>query len=133
MSNYPPPQREKLIWAALDFDGTIAESTWTASNPTALPGHPIHRNIHKLYKLIDAGYKIVIHTSRSWADYELVESWFNSWGIHFDKIVCGKLLADIYCDDRAIYSEDWSWLPTDRQPKGLTLLKGVNDDTPAAG
>ena len=122
MSNYPPAPRSELKWAAVDYDGTIAESTWTASNPTALPGPPIHRNIHKLYRLINAGYKIVIHTSRSWADYELIESWFTEWGIHFDKIVCGKLLADVMVDDRALYSEDWSWLPSDRQPRALELL-----------
>lgn len=110
----PPPQPDELIWAAVDFDGTVCYSTWRVDNPTAPPGEPIWENIRKLNQLIDAGYKIVIHTSRAWADYVVIEHWFNHYGIHFDKIICGKLLAKVYVDDRAVNAFD-EWLSREDQ------------------
>lgn len=108
-SNYPPPQREELIWAAVDFDGTIAYSTWSADNPTALPGDPIPENVHKLWQLANDGYKIIVHTSRSWADYELIEAYMIKHGLPFSRIICGKLLAKVYIDDRAVHADDDDW------------------------
>ena len=108
-SEYPPPQREDLIWCAIDFDGTIAYSTWSPEDPLALPGEPIERNIRKLRQLVEAGYKIVVHTSRSWCDYELIEAYLNLHHIPFSRIVCGKLLARVYVDDRAVHADDPDW------------------------
>src|SRR5690606_32092345 len=105
----PPPQPEQLLWAAVDFDGTLCESTWTVETPHAPPGPPIERNVRKLNELVERGMKIAIHTSRSWADYSLIEHWMNHHKIHFDRIVCGKLLARVYVDDRSVFSEDDSW------------------------
>jgi hypothetical protein len=114
------PPRGKLLWAAVDLDGTLAEGVWTADNPTADIG-PV-----KVYKngrtakdlaieLVKAGYKIVVHTARSWTDYENIEKWLNHNGIPFRGIVCGKLLAAMYIDDRAISAFEYSWLP-ENQP-----------------
>jgi len=104
----PPPIRDSLLWYAVDFDSTIATGTWSIDNPHSIPGAPM--NIHKLQEVIDAGFKVAIHTSRGWADYELVECWLLHHSIPFDKIVCGKLLAHRYVDDRAINAEANSWL-----------------------
>lgn len=106
---YPPKQRANLLWAAVDFDGTIAESSWSPENPTALPGDPIWENIAKLNVLVAAGYKIVVHTSRSWADYELIEAYLTRHRIPFSRIVCGKLLARVYVDDRAVHADELDW------------------------
>jgi hydroxymethylpyrimidine pyrophosphatase-like HAD family hydrolase len=108
--SYPPKQRSELLWAAIDFDGTIATSTWTPDNPLALPGAPIEGVRWKLWALIGQGYKVVIHTSRPWSDYELIESYLNHHGLPHNKVICGKLLAAVYVDDRAVHSsrEDWS-------------------------
>ena len=106
-----PPQREELKWVAVDFDGTLAESTWDAADPTAAPGEVILRNVDKLEELAEAGWKIVIHTARPWSDYEIVESWLNWYCLPYDKIVCGKLLAALYVDDRALHADYPSWIP----------------------
>jgi predicted mannosyl-3-phosphoglycerate phosphatase (HAD superfamily) len=104
-------QRENLLWAIVDFDGTLAESTWTVDNPHAAPGQPILDNLDKLDELSDAGYKIIIHTSRGSADYELIESWLNEFQVPFKQILTGKPLGAIYIDDRGRHSDAESWLP----------------------
>lgn len=106
------PQRHDLLWLAVDLDGTLAEGIWMPSNPTSAIGDPIRRNLVKLREAVRAGYKPVIHTSRPWTDYEAIEAWLIHHDIPFKSIVCGKLLAALYIDDRARYSEDSSWLPS---------------------
>lgn len=96
----PPAQRDKLIWLAVDFDGTIAESTWSPENPNAVPGPPIEHSVSEINRCVAEGWKIAIHTSRSWAGYELIEKYMIDHNIPFHKIICGKLLAHRYIDDR---------------------------------
>lgn len=99
----PPAQLAELIWAAVDFDGTVCESTWSPENPNATPGPPIKETVDEMWRIKqEKGMKIVIHTSRSWADYNIIEAYLNFHGIPFDRIVCGKLLARIYVDDRNV-------------------------------
>jgi hypothetical protein len=107
----PPPPRSNLKWAAIDLDGTLAEPVWTPDNPTAEIGAPILANVGKLRQLVFWGYKIVIHTSRPWTDYEAIEGWLNHHEIPFHKIQPGKILAAIYVDDRARHADAESWLP----------------------
>lgn len=101
---------DELKWAAVDFDGTLAESSWSAENPTHEPGEPIWRNVAKLDELHAGGYKIVIHTARAWADYTVIEEWLHLHGIPADRIICGKLLAHVYIDDRAVNATEGSWI-----------------------
>lgn len=108
---YPPAQRVDLKWAAVDFDGTVAHSSWTPGEPNALPGDPIWDNVVKLDELRQAGWKIVIHTARPWSDYELIEAYLDHHHIHYDRIECGKLLAGVYVDDRAINASALDWRP----------------------
>lgn len=110
MTFEPPKPRAELLWLAVDFDGTLCESTWSVDNPTAIPGNPIAKNVVKLNRAVADGFKIWIHTSRPSSDYELVEAWLNHWGIHFDGIVTGKLLAYKYIDDRAVNAFDEEWV-----------------------
>lgn len=116
--------RSELLWAAVDLDGTIAEPIWTPENPTSEIGAPIEENVDKLFELVENGYKIVIHTSRPWTDYEAIEGWLNYYNIPFRSIVCGKLLAKIYIDDRARWSEATSWLPPKDLVQGSELRAG---------
>ena len=102
-----PEPRQELIWAAVDFDGTLVNSEM----PDFALGEPIWRNVGKLWQLVAYDYKIIIHTARSWENYETIESWLNHYEIPFDRIVCGKLLAAIYVDDRACHADESMWLP----------------------
>jgi hypothetical protein len=109
----PPvvPQREKLLWVGVDLDGTLATPVWTPSNPTSEIGYPITENVNKIQKLISAGYKVIVHTSRPWTDYEAIENWLNHYSIPFREIQCGKPLYAAYIDDRAINARELSWMP----------------------
>lgn len=111
MTFQQPPPRSNLLWLAVDLDGTLAKPVWTPDNPTSEIGDPIWSNISKLRLAVEAGYKIVIHTSRPWTDYEAIESWLNHWRIPFSRIVCGKILAALYIDDRGRHADAESWLP----------------------
>lgn len=105
------PQRANLLWLGIDLDGTLAEPIWTPENPHAGIGDPIGRNVAKLREAVDAGYKVVIHTSRPDSDYELIEAWLNLHDIPFKAIRTGKPLCALYIDDRGRHAEEESWLP----------------------
>jgi hypothetical protein len=110
--SYPHPSpRRNLMWAGVDLDGTLAAPVWTPDNPTSEIGAPLADNVLKVYRLYEAGYKIIIHTSRPWTDYEAVESWLRYHGIPFREIQCGKPLFAVYVDDRARNARDDDWFP----------------------
>jgi hydroxymethylpyrimidine pyrophosphatase-like HAD family hydrolase len=96
---------EKLNWYAVDFDGTLAEK-----NADFSIGEPIKENIAKLDKVVESGYKIIIHTARHWEDYKAIEAWLDRHNIPYKGIVCGKILAHRYVDDRAINADKETWV-----------------------
>lgn len=102
--------RSELIWIALDHDGTMARSCWSPSNPTSEIGEPIPENVAKALALVAEGWKLVVHTARPWADYEALEAWYAHYEIPVRAIVCGKILALAYVDDRALSSTDGDWV-----------------------
>lgn len=109
-----PPKvlpRSYLMWLAVDLDSTLAQGVWTPEEPTSEIGDPIWANVVKVRVLAAKGWKIVIHTSRPWHDYEAIEVWANHYKVPFSRIVCGKLLAAAYIDDRAINADDPDWAP----------------------
>jgi hypothetical protein len=109
----PPeiPVRDKLIWVGVDLDGTLAAPLWTPENPTSEIGDPIWDNVKKVHELVENGYKIIIHTSRAWTDYQFIEHWLDHYDIPFKEIQCGKPLYAAYVDDRAVHADKESWLP----------------------
>lgn len=116
------PPRSKLIWAAVDLDNTLAEGVWTPDNPTSDIGTvKVYKNGKTAKDLVDelvaAGYKIIVHTARSWTDVENIERWLEYNQIPYRQVVCGKLLAAIYVDDRAISAFEDSWLPDKQERK----------------
>jgi hypothetical protein len=106
-----PRTADRLQWYAVDLDGTLAEAWYPGAAEHSI-GAPIIANIIKCRAIVGAGHKVVIHTSRPWADYELIEWWLHANGVPFSRIVCGKLMAKFYIDDRNGPSADAeSWLP----------------------
>lgn len=106
-----PGPRSRLLWIGVDLDGTLAEHIWTPENPTSDIGDPILENVAKLEELVAHGYKIVIHTSRGWTDYEAIETWLRFHRIPYREIQCGKPLYALYIDDRGRHADTESWLP----------------------
>lgn len=109
---FPPRPNADLRWLAVDLDGTLSTPEWPTGNYPGWPlGEPIRENVLKLGAAVLRGWKIVIHTARPWSDYEMIEKWLRAHEIPFDKIVCGKLLAAAYIDDRAIPADADRWYP----------------------
>ena len=101
-----PIQERQLKWLAIDLDRTIAENS---PYPEYNLLKPIKEAALFLQQLTLDGWKIIIYTSRPWSDYDKVEKWLNKYKIPFRRIVCGKLLAKYFIDDRAIeFKGDWS-------------------------
>lgn len=101
------PDRQRLNWLAVDLDGTLAESIWPAGGI----GSPIWSNVAKVHHAHAEGWTIVIHTSRGWEAHETITGWLRKYGIPFQAVVCGKLLAAGYVDDRAILPSAELWTP----------------------
>lgn len=97
----------ELKWIAVDLDGTIAEQVW----PETGIGAPIERNLRKLDELDAFGWTIVVHTSRGWEHHKAIEDWLMDQGVQYSHVVCGKLLAHRYVDDRNVDVNAESWLP----------------------
>ncbi len=92
-------------WLAVDLDKTIATSNY----PDFKLEEPINGAKRALYDLIIDGWKIIIHTSRPWSEYDVIEKWLIDNSIPFRRIVCGKLFAKYYIDDRGIkFDGDWN-------------------------
>jgi hypothetical protein len=126
-----PALRTDLLWVSVDLDNTLAEGIWTPENPTREIGPPIGENVAKARELHESGYKLVINTSRPWHDYETIETWLEYWKIPHRRIICGKVLAAVYVDDRARHSDAASWLP-DRPElyhgdQGLAAYRAENE------
>jgi len=94
-------KRERIIKgmvAGIDLDNTIAHS----DSLDFKLRKPIKGAKEALDKLTKDGWKIIIYTSRSWVEYDIIERWLNKNKIPFRRIVCGKLFAKYYIDDRAV-------------------------------
>lgn len=111
MTDTQPGPRADLKWLAIDLDGTLAEPTWRPDNPTTEIGPPIRHNVQKARDAAGLGWKIVIHTARPWTDYEAIEWWCHRYGVPARRIVCGKILAQLYIDDKGRHESAESWLP----------------------
>lgn len=103
----PDQPAEEDLPIAVDFDGTLAVSVW----PDPGIGAPIRRNIVKVRELYRAGYQIVIHTARPHTDSLDLSLWLMDHNVPFDRIVCDKLLARLYVDDRARHADEADWKP----------------------
>jgi hypothetical protein len=106
------PELDELKWLAVDLDGCLAETVFDAGDPSTAHsiGKPIKRNVEKLRRAVAKGYNIAIHTSKPWADYVRIERWCKLNSIPYKIIVCGKLLAHRYVDDRSVNSEEPEWV-----------------------
>jgi len=103
---YIPP-RDDLLWIGVDLDGTLAESVY----PEEGIGKPIKVNWVKLHEAVRKGYKIIIHSSRPWSDYEMVEAWLKLHRVPYREIQLGKPLYAAYIDDRNILPGASQWTP----------------------
>lgn len=106
-----PPTDAQLKTAVIDLDGTLAENIWEPGQAKSFIGEPLDHGVNQLMKLYLEGYRIVIFTSRSWQDQVMIEAWLVAHEIPFNQVICGKPLATIYIDDKAVSAYALSWVP----------------------
>ena len=83
---------------AFDFDGVLATPAW----PYESIGEPIEEGIALFNHYLAKGYKPFVFTSRSWHQKPDIEDWcWTHIGVRVE-VVCGKPLATMYIDDRAV-------------------------------
>jgi len=87
--------------AVVDLDGVICEEMPTFERSLA---QPVVGAREDLMMLRNEGWTIIIHTARSWAEYEMTLRWLYDNSIAFDQLVMGKPMATMVIDDRAVTS-----------------------------
>ena len=91
----------KLI---IDLDGTICSEEKQFSRALAKIKDGAKESLEKLR---DKGYKIIIYSARTWAEYEMTENWLKENKVPYDQIILGKPQGDYWIDDRAIRFRSW--------------------------
>ena len=98
----------KNLRIAFDIDGTICPNT-NGKYDEAKPYPEMVKLINELY---DAGHYIIFNTARGMGRgssvpgraatfyYRLTQNQLEAWGIKYHELHLGKLLADVYFDDR---------------------------------
>ena len=92
---------------ACDFDFTLAHyyeedlgKPYTTKLPIRAMVNKAVFDVLKKYQI--AGHKVIIHSSRSWEDYNVIQDWLITNHVPFNDIVLGKFKADMYIDDKAV-------------------------------
>ena len=93
--------RDRYDWCAFDLDSTLA---YYEKGLIGI-GAPIEAGVNKLLECEKDGKTIIIHTARAWADYINIKNWLDDYKVPYDMIVCGKLGAGEYYDDRNKFIE----------------------------
>jgi capsule biosynthesis phosphatase len=95
-----------------DLDNTLVTYPTIINDYSSVK--PIHKNIQLLNNLKNDGHEIIIHTARRMATHKgnigkvikdiaaVTINTLDKFDIHYDELIFGKPIADIYVDDRAI-------------------------------
>lgn len=98
-------QKWRLVF---DIDGTICNNT----NGSYEDAHPYKDMIALINEMYDAGHYIIFHTARGMGKHNgnralAYKDWFcltkmqlEDWGVKFHELHLGKILGDVYVDDR---------------------------------
>jgi len=83
---------------AFDFDGTLNHDS-----RNLYPGPPRPEMIEVLRSLYDAGWWVVIFSSRSTTHYPVIATWLATWQVPYSQICLGsKPPCDVYVDDKGL-------------------------------
>jgi len=91
---------------AVDFDGTITNGgEWNEESNPMEPNHAMKQHLIKEFDGTKGAF-IVVYTARPHIHHEFLRRWLTKYGIPFNAIVCGKVRADVYIDDKAINARE---------------------------
>jgi hypothetical protein len=93
----------------IDFDGTLITEHWPHDEDLSICT-PLLGNIQKVWEIKDAGHNIEIFTSRPSWHRNHIERWLSEHNVPFDRVTFGKPIGIKYIDNKAVHSEEESWL-----------------------
>ena len=85
----------------VDMDGILCDESKTFER---IFTNPIQKNIDIVNRLYYIGATIIIHTARGWGELKITLQQLRDWNVLYHTVICGKPIADIVIDDRAINS-----------------------------
>jgi len=100
-----------------DIDDTISTNIRRTGYNNCKPIKSVIQKINELHD--EQGYKIILHTSRGMLSCNgdiqkateknkyILEQWLKNNDVHYDDIVFGKPLADLYVDDKAMNPQEF--------------------------
>lgn len=117
-------ERVRIVF---DVDDTICSNVRRLSYDKCEPNTEVINKINHLHD--DLGFQIVLYTARGMVscggdmerilrkNKDVLEDWLERHDVHYDELVFGKPIADLYVDDRCIDVEDFV-------QQGFEVLKG---------
>ena len=96
LSNCAIEKTKKARTIAVDFDGTLCKNRYPAI------GDPNMRLIQSLIQNRKDGDKVVLFTSREGHLLSAAVEFCRRHGLEFDAVFGGKVIANIYIDDKAV-------------------------------
>ena len=92
-----------------DIDGTVSTNT----NGDYVNAEPYEQRIEHVNALFHAGHFIKLFTARGsttgidWREPTVAQ--LSRWGVCYHELIMGKPHADLFIDDKSIYSELYDW------------------------
>lgn len=103
------PESPAFLTYCFDIDGTICTNTEGSYHEA----RPFGERIAAVNRLFRSGHRIVYFTARgstTGIDWRaLTESQLSTWGARYHELILGKPYADVFVDDRAVHSDDFTW------------------------
>lgn len=122
---------------AVDIDGVVADAKdydddrpWDQKYAEACLVQGAGQGLRSL---VDDGFKVVLHTARWECNRATTLEWLTEHGLkhgtHWHELVCDKLSADVYIDDRAYRFRSWEDVIEDLCPTlEVRSVRGPNPD-----
>lgn len=95
-----------------DVDDTICSNVRRLGYDKCIPDREVIAKINHLHDAL--GFKIILHTARGMVscngdidkiikkNKKVLEDWLEKYDVHYDELVFGKPIADLYVDDKAL-------------------------------
>lgn len=100
-----------------DVDDTICSNIRRTGYENCIPDFEVIKKINHLHD--DLGFTIVFHTARGMVscngdidkiiakNKQVLEDWLKKYDVHYDELIFGKPIADLYVDDKALNVADF--------------------------
>ena len=102
-------EKVKIVF---DVDDTICSNVRRLGYDKCIPDYEVIKKINHLHD--DLGFWIVLHTARGMVscngdidkiikkNKKVLEDWLAKFDVHYDELIFGKPIADLYVDDKAL-------------------------------